>query len=89
MAKMETATGLDDVDNIIRELPLRNDIQKYLQTQALQIGADMMQSRWMLVEQSQTNLPRIFLVMLAFWLTFLFAQFGMLAPRKRTSLSAC
>jgi hypothetical protein len=88
LAKMETATETADVYNKIRELSPKNESQKYLQTQALQIGADMMQSRWMLIEQSQTQLPRIFLVVLTFWLTVLFAQFGMLAPRNRTALSA-
>lgn len=88
LAKMEAATGMADVYTKIRELSSKNDSQKYLQSQALQIGADMVQSRWMLIEQSQTNLPRIFLVVLTFWLTVLFAQFGLLAPRNRTAISA-
>jgi hypothetical protein len=88
LAKMETATGMADVYNKIRELSSRNDTQKYLQSQALQIAADMMQSRWMVIEQSQTKLPRIFLVVLTFWLTVLFAQFGLLAPRNLTAISA-
>ncbi len=88
LAKMEAATGMTDVYTSIRELSPQNDSQKYLQTQALQIGADMMQSRWMLIEQSQTNLPGIFLVVLTFWLTVLFIQFGLLAPLNRTALSA-
>ena len=88
LAKMEVAAETADVYNKIRELSPKNESQKYLQTQALDIGADMMQSRWMLIEQSQTKLPRIFLVVLTFWLTVLFAQFGMLAPRNRTALSA-
>ena len=88
LTKMEAATGMTDVYSKIRELSPQNDSQKYLQTQALQISADMMQSRWMLIEQSQTNLPRIFLVVLTFWLTVLFAQFGLLAPRNLTAKSA-
>ncbi len=88
LVKMEKASEMADVYNKIRELSPRNDSQKYLQTQALQIGADMMQSRWMLIEQSQTKLPRIFLVVLTFWLTVLFAQFGLLAPRNLTAKSA-
>jgi hypothetical protein len=88
LAKMEEATEMADVYNKIRALLPKNDSQKYLQSQALQIGADMMQSRWMLIEQSQTNLPRIFLVVLTFWLTVLFAQFGLLAPRNLTAKSA-
>ncbi|MEI6065746.1 MAG: hypothetical protein WCP96_00260 [Methylococcaceae bacterium] len=88
LTKMEAATGMADVYSKIRELSPQNDSQKYLQTQALQISADMMQSRWMLIEQSQTNLPRIFLVVLTFWLTVLFVQFGLLAPRNLTAKSA-
>ncbi|UOA09363.1 DUF4239 domain-containing protein [Methylobacter sp. S3L5C] len=88
LTKMETATGMAEVYSKIRKLSPQNDSQKYLQTQALQISADMMQSRWMLIEQSQTNLPVIFLVVLTFWLTVLFAQFGLLAPRNLTAKSA-
>jgi hypothetical protein len=88
LAKMEAATGMADVYNKIRELSPKNEAQKYLQAQALQIGADMMQSRWMFIEQSQANLPRMFLVVLTFWLTVLFTQFGLLAPRNLTAKSA-
>ena len=88
LEKMEAATEMAEVYNKIRELSPQNNSQKYLQSQALQIGADMMQSRWMLIEQSQTNLPRIFLVVLTFWLTVLFALFGLLAPRNVTAKSA-
>jgi hypothetical protein len=42
----------------------------------------------MLIEESQTNLPRVFLVVLTFWLTVLFTQFGLLAPRNKTAISA-
>ena len=87
LAKMEVATGMANVYSKIRELSPQNDSQKYLQSQALQIAADMMQSRWMLIEQSQTRLPMIFLVVLTFWLTVLFVQFGLLSPRNRTAKS--
>jgi hypothetical protein len=88
LTKIEMATGMAEVYSMIRELSPQNDSQKYLQTQALQISADMMQSRWMLIEQSQTNLPKIFIMVLTFWLTVLFAQFGLLAPRNLTATSA-
>lgn len=87
LAKMESSTSMADVYTKLIELSPKNDTQKYLQTQALEIGADMMQSRWMLIEQSQVNLPMIFLVILNFWLTVLFVQFGLLAPRNRTAKS--
>ena len=73
LAKMESETEMADVYNKIRELSTKNDSQKYLQTRALQLMDDIMQLRWMVIEQSQTNLPRVFLVVLTFWLTVLFA----------------
>jgi len=88
LAKMESASGMSDLYNKIRELSPHNDSQKYLRTQALHIGADMMQSRWMIIEQSQTNLPTIFLVVLTFLLTVLFTQFALLAPDNMTVKSA-
>jgi hypothetical protein len=88
LAKLEAATGMGDVYNKISELSPQNDAQKRLQTQALLLGGDMMQSRWMFIEQSQTDLPWVFLVALTFWLTVLFTQFGLLAPRNRTAMSA-
>jgi hypothetical protein len=87
-AKMVAADETADLYNKIRELSPQNDGQKYLQSQALQIAADMIQTRWMLIEQSQVNLPRMFLSVLSFWLIVLFVQFGLLAPRNRTALSA-
>jgi hypothetical protein len=87
-AKIVAADDTADLYNKIRELSPQNDAQKYLQSQALQIAADMMQTRWMLIEQSQVNLPRMFLSVLSFWLIVLFVQFGLLAPRNRTALSA-
>ncbi len=87
-AKIVAADDTADLYNKIRELSPQNDAQKYLQSQALQIAADMMQTRWMLIEQSQVNLPRMFLSVLSFWLIVLFVQFGLLAPRNRTAISA-
>lgn len=88
LAKLEAATGMEDVYDKIRELSPQNDSQQYLRSQALQLSADLMQSRWMLIEQSQNNVPMVFLIVLTFWLTVLFANFGLLAPRNLTAILA-
>ncbi|MCX7099167.1 MAG: DUF4239 domain-containing protein [Methylococcales bacterium] len=88
LAKMESETEMTAVYHKILELLPKNDSQKYLQTQALHLIDNMLRSRWMLIEQSQDELPRAFLVVLTFWLTVLFAQFSLLAPRNRTAISA-
>jgi hypothetical protein len=87
LAEAEKATGMEDVYDQLRALTPKNDSQIYLKSQALQLGADLLQSRWMLVEQSQNQLPTVFLCVLTFWLTVLFTGFGMLAPRNLTAVS--
>lgn len=47
----------------------------------------MLQTRLLLVEQQQNELPSIFLVLLIFWLTGLFISFGLFAPRNGTVLA--
>ena len=54
-----------------------------LQTHALALSNELVQSRWFMIEQAQTKLPTAFLAMLIGWLTVLFASFGLLAPPKR------
>jgi len=53
-------------------------------SQAEQISGDMLQARWLLIEQAQSALPMPFLVVLLFWLTMLFLSFGLFAPRNAT-----
>ena len=87
LAAAAKTAGMEDVYDKIRELTPKDESQQYLKSQALQLGADLMQSRWMLVEQSQNQLPPVFLGVLTFWLTVLFTAFGMLAPRNLTAIS--
>lgn len=48
----------------------------------VKLGAGML-----LIEQMQNELPRPFLVVLIFWLTMLFASFGLFAPRNGTVIA--
>ncbi len=58
--------------------------QKSLIAEVWQIGADIRQSRLLLLEQQQSGLPPILLGLLVFWLTLLFVSFGLFAPRNVT-----
>lgn len=84
LGAFEAAPGVDMVQDKLRQLSPRNDSQRLLRSQALQIAADLTQSRWLLIEQSQKALPTAFLVVLLFWLTMLFVGFGLLTPRNPT-----
>jgi hypothetical protein len=84
---IEITSGWKTIQSKLRVLSPRNESQRLLQAQALQIGGELAQSRWILIEQIQGALPATFLVVLLFWLTILFAGFGMLAPRNATVLA--
>jgi len=84
---METLAQPKTLQARLRELTPRNDLQKSLLAQASQISGDVLQTRLLLVEQQQDELPPAFLVLLIFWLTGLFISFGLFAPRNGTVLA--
>ena len=65
----------------------KTDAQRQLFAAAQQICGDLRQTRWLLVEQTQSPIPIPFLVVLLFWLTVLHVSFGMLAPRNATVIA--
>lgn len=80
----ERANGLELLQTALRELVPKDDSQRQLLTQARQLAADLWQTRWLLIEEAQGQLPIPFLVVLLFWLTMLFASFGLFSPRNPT-----
>jgi hypothetical protein len=85
--KMQTSgktKGMELVVDELRALTPQNESQRLLQTQALQIGNDLLQSRWLVIEQAQITLPTTFLVILIFWLTILFISSGLFSPYNST-----
>lgn len=88
MAAAETATGLEGVYQGVQTLSLKTDAQRSLQAQALQISGDLLQARWLLIEQTQSSVPTVFLVILVFWLTVFYASFGLFALRNATAVVA-
>jgi hypothetical protein len=87
MTGFEKANAMEKIQAQLRALTPSTDAQKKLESQAEQITADMLQARWLLIEQAQSTLPIPFLVMLVFWLTMLHLSFGLFAPRNGTVIS--
>jgi len=83
----EVTADIDRIQEKLRELSPRDNSQRLLQAQALQIAAELTHARWLLIEQTQGSLPEAFLIVLLFWLTMLFVSFGMLAPRNATVIT--
>ena len=84
---MESVDAAKTFQVKLRELTPKNDLQKSLLTQVSQIITDVLQTRLLLMEQQQNELPSSFLVLLIFWLTGLFISFGLFAPRNGTVLA--
>jgi len=53
--------------------------------QAMTLAAKIGDTRWLLAQQVGQGTPKAFLALLIFWLTLLFASFGLFAPPNLTS----
>jgi hypothetical protein len=85
MKDFETGpVGLEVVQKELRGLVPQNDTQKAIQSEAVGIANELMQARWLAIEQAQNSLPTAFLVVLLFWLTAFFITLGLLAPPNGT-----
>jgi hypothetical protein len=72
----------------VAALSPQKDAQASLKARALQITFDLAQIRYQLFVQEDSSIPLPFLVVLVFWLTVLFAGYGLLAPRNATVIAA-
>ena len=69
--------GLEDE---IRELSFSGERDRAIQASALQLSADLTQTRWLIAAQSGATIPMPFIVVVVSWLAVIFASFGLLAP---------
>ena len=83
-----TSKGGEVLYQRIQGLSPKNDAQRSLQAQALSMAFNLGQTRWLLFEQSGRSIPTAFLVVLVFWLSVIFASFGLFAPRNATVVVA-
>jgi hypothetical protein len=81
---IESARGLEGVQGQLLQLTPKDDLQRKLLAIADQVAGEMMQNRWLLIEEAQNQLPAPLLIVLVFWLTLIFISFGLFAPRHAT-----
>lgn len=94
----DSATSGLDADDItaegdaffaaIRDLGAGDVALRSVQEQALQLGADMARTRWLLSQRRDDASWTPFLVVLLFWLSALFLSFGLFAPRNGAVVTA-
>ena len=83
----EAASAAQEIETQIMNLSPKTDVQRRLQSQALQITSDLVETRWLMVEKLSGLVPVPFLVVVVFWLTIIFGSFGLLAPRNITLIA--
>jgi hypothetical protein len=80
--------GGEIVHEKIQGLSPKNDSQRSLQGQALNIAIDLGKTRWLMYEQEATAVSLPLLVVLVLWLTCIFISFGLFAPFNGTVVSS-
>ena len=75
-----TASPFEAIYDQIQQLSPENDYQRSLKSQALTTTTDLGHTRFLLFEGFGSSIPLPFLVVMVFWLTIIFASFGLFAP---------
>jgi hypothetical protein len=80
----EASAAEEQVFSDIQKLSPHNDVQRSLQSRALQISNDIAQARFMLFTETESLIPIPFLAILAFWLVIVFASYSLFSPLNGT-----
>lgn len=83
----ETMTLGNDVEAGILALVPGNESQRWVRGEALKVGAEITETRFIALGSLQNGVPVPFLVVVVFWLTIIFANFGLFAPRNGTVIT--
>lgn len=82
--RLEPVGGAEVLYDAIAALSPKNDAQRAIQSQALNLTIDIGKMRWLLFVQSGSSISTPFLIVLVFWLTIIFMSFGLFAPHNVT-----
>jgi hypothetical protein len=83
-AKERTEGRYEGLFEKIQALAPQNDTQRAMQAQAIKIGGDIAQMRWLMYAQKGSSIPTPFLVVMVCWLTLILASFSLFAPSNPT-----
>lgn len=84
----EAATQGEAFNQAINALQPDDDTQKALQSRILDLTANVAQARLLLFTQIGSSVPMLFLAILFFWLTILFASFSLIATPNPAVIAA-
>jgi hypothetical protein len=72
----------------IQALSPKDDKQRSLAAQALNLAVSIGRIRWLMYEQSNASFSRTLLVVMVFWLILVFGSFGLFAPRNVIAIAS-
>jgi hypothetical protein len=78
---------VEAIEAMLRGLAPQTDGQRQLLAQAHAVAGDMSRTRWLMMEEAQSELPMPLVFILICWLTVLFVSFGLFAPRNGTVIA--
>ena len=82
-----TVRMMESTQDAMLSLAPTDDTHRWLRSQALTLSDGVLQARWLLAEQSGSDIPLPFLILLIFWLAIVFGSFGLFAPRNATAVA--
>jgi len=74
--------------SVISDLNPQTNVQRFAQSRAFEIAADLSRTRVLMYEETGSSIPLPFLVVLVFWLVIIFMAFGLFAPTNPTVIAA-
>src|SRR5215469_2086158 len=77
---------LQQLEDQMLDLKPSNPRDQWWLGQAMALAGKIGDARWLLAQQVGQGTPKPFVALLAFWLTSLFASFGLFAPKNITSV---
>ncbi len=84
---IEQFGGMEKIHDMIRQLVPKNDHQRGMLAQAVQMSGEFLHSRLHMIVQSQSRIPWPLWCIVIFWLTMLHVAFGLLAPQNGTVIA--
>ena len=85
LSNPSTYERLQRLEDMLLTLKPANPRDQWWLAQAMTLAAKIGDTRWLLAQQIGQGTPKAFVALLVFWLTLLFASFGLFAPRNLTS----
>lgn len=87
-APFRATAAAEDAFAKIQQLPAQTEVQGLLKSRAVELSVDLAQTRLLLLEQAGGSFPTPFLAVLIFWLSMIFASFGLFSRLNPVAVGA-